>query len=78
MATSKVDEVTSKILSFNWNAIEPLVDIAAFTEAVEALSPDTGTPEFDARDRFLKAAAKHAAAAEGAKAKSATPGGSSE
>ncbi|GLR89822.1 NTPase [Bradyrhizobium iriomotense] len=63
------DHVTSKVISFHWSAIEPLIDVPAFTDAVKALAPDPGSPEFDARDRFLKAAEKHAAAVEAAKAK---------
>ncbi|MGJ5134349.1 MULTISPECIES: KAP family P-loop NTPase fold protein [unclassified Bradyrhizobium] len=62
------DYVTSKVLTFQWNAIEPLIDLPVFTEAVKKLAPMLGTPEFEAQERFLKAAA----ASEAAKAKAGT------
>lgn len=68
------DHVTSKVISFHWSAIEPLIDVPAFTDAVKALAPEVGTPEFDARERFLKAAEKHTAALETAKAKPSASG----
>nr|WP_245286497.1 P-loop NTPase fold protein [Bradyrhizobium sp. ARR65] len=61
------DYVTSKVLTFQWNAIEPLIDLPVFTEAVKKFAPMPGTPEFEARERFLKAAA----ASEAARAKTA-------
>lgn len=61
------DYVSSKILSIQMDAVLPLVDFPSFTELVRALSVQPGSPEHDARDRYLKAAEKHAAALEAAK-----------
>ena len=54
--------------------MRPLIDFPSFTVAVKALSIESGTPEYDARDRYLKAAEKHAAALEAAKANASALG----
>ncbi|WP_165405957.1 hypothetical protein [Bradyrhizobium genosp. SA-3] len=54
--------MTSKVLSFHWSAIEPLIDVPVFTEAVKELAPAAGTPESDAQERSLNAVEKHVAA----------------
>lgn len=65
------DYVSSKLVSLQWEAVAPLIDAPSFTEAVRALSPESGTTEHDARDRYLKAAERHAAIVADAKVKAA-------